>query len=97
MPHNVPTLSHAHCRPRVGTEKGAPIPIKRNGIVESHQKDENNDGSNYQAQPTGSNVYSRVDQCRCILTVIIPEAVLDFVREELRKQMEKRDSEAKNL
>lgn len=79
----------------VGTEKGAPIPIKRNGIVESYKKDENDEvvitQRNAQvltsiAESTNASYLDGNDT----------QAVLAFVREEL-KQMEKKEFEAKKF
>lgn len=79
----------------VGTEKGGPIPIKRNGIVEQYKKDENNEVVITQRNST-------------VLTSIAEsteafyhdgndtQAVLAFVQEELKK-MEKKEFEAKKF
>ena len=68
----------------VGTEKGAPIPIKRNGIVESYKKDENDEVVITKRSPqiltsiaeTTDAVYFDGNDT---------QAVLEFVREELAK------------
>ena len=79
----------------VGTEKGAPIPIKRNGIVESYKKDENGEVVMTKRNPevltsiadvTDGNYTEGNDT----------QAVLEFVSETL-KQMEKKEFEAKKF
>ena len=79
----------------VGTEKGAPIPLKRNGIVESYKKDFNGevvitklnkDVLESIAQATGG-VYQNGNNTK---------EVLDFVSEQL-KAMDKKEFEAKKF
>ena len=79
----------------VGTEKGAPIPLKRNGIVESYKKDFdgevvitklNRDVLETIAQTTGG-VYQNGNNTK---------EVLDFVSEQL-KAMDKKEFEAKKF
>ena len=79
----------------VGTEKGAPIPLKRNGIVESYKKDFNGevvitklnkDILETIAQATGG-VYQNGNNTK---------EVLDFVSEQL-KAMDKKEFEAKKF
>ena len=54
----------------VGTEKGAPIPIKRNGIVESY-KDENNEVITQRNPQVLTSIANR--PMPVILTVTIPK------------------------
>ena len=79
----------------VGTEKGAPIPLKRNGIVESYKKDFdgevvitklNKNVLETIAQTTGG-VYQNGNNTK---------EVLDFVSEQL-KAMDKKEFEAKKF
>ena len=79
----------------VGTEKGSPIPIKRNGIVESYKKDENNEVVITKRNPTIlESIASTTDAA--YMDGNDTQAVLAFVREEL-KQMEKKEFEAKKF
>ena len=79
----------------VGTEKGAPIPIKRNGIVESYKKDENNEVVITQRNPQVLTSIAESTNAS-YLDGNNTQAVLDFVREELN-QMEKKEFEAKKF
>ena len=79
----------------VGTEKGAPIPIKRNGIVERYKKDENDEVVITKRNSTVlESIASSTDAA--YLDGNDTQAVLSFVREEL-KQMEKKEFEAKKF
>ncbi|MGB2398186.1 MAG: VWA domain-containing protein [Flavobacteriaceae bacterium] len=79
----------------VGTEKGAPIPIKRNGVVERYKKDENNEVVITKRNTvvlesiaeTTEGAYTDGNDT---------QAVLSFVRDQL-KQMEKKEFEAKKF
>ena len=79
----------------MGTEKGAPIPIKRNGVVERYKKDENEEVVITKRNPSVlESIASTTDAA--YLDGNDTQAVLTFVREEL-KQMEKKEFEAKKF
>ena len=79
----------------VGTEKGAPIPIKKNGIVESYKKDENGE-----VVMTKRNTEMLISIANSTDGSFVEgndtQAVLEFVSETL-KQMEKKEFEAKKF
>ena len=79
----------------VGTEKGAPIPIKKNGIVESYKKDENGE-----VVMTKRNTEMLISIANSTNGSFVEgndtQAVLEFVSETL-KQMEKKEFEAKKF
>ncbi|MDC1081280.1 VWA domain-containing protein [Flavobacteriaceae bacterium] len=79
----------------VGTEKGAPIPIKKNGIVESYKKDENGE-----VVMTKRNIEMLISIANSTDGSFVEgndtQAVLEFVSETL-KQMEKKEFEAKKF
>jgi len=79
----------------VGTEKGAPIPIKRNGVVESYKKDENAEVVITKRNPTVLESIASTTEAAYI-DGNDTQAVLSFVREAL-KQMEKKEFEAKKF
>jgi len=79
----------------VGSEKGSPIPIKRNGVVERYKKDENDEVVITKRNATVlESIASSTDAA--YLDGNDTQAVLSFVREEL-KQMEKKEFEAKKF
>ena len=79
----------------VGTEKGAPIPIKRNGIVESYKKDENGEVVMTKRNPEVLTSIADVTEGN-YTEGNDTQAVLEFVSETL-KQMEKKEFEAKKF
>ena len=79
----------------VGTEKGAPIPIKRNGIVESYKKDENGEVVMTKRNPEVLTSIADVTDGK-YTEGNDTQAVLEFVSETL-KQMEKKEFEAKKF
>jgi Ca-activated chloride channel family protein len=79
----------------VGTEKGAPIPIKKNGIVESYKKDEN--GEVVMTKRNAEMLISIANSTEgSFVEGNDTQAVLEFVSETL-KQMEKKEFEAKKF
>ena len=79
----------------VGTEKGAPIPIKKNGIVESYKKDEN--GEVVMTKRNAEMLISIANSTEgSFVEGNYTQAVLEFVSETL-KQMEKKEFEAKKF
>ena len=79
----------------IGTEKGAPIPIKRNGIVERYKKDEEGEVVLTQRNPTIlESIASSTEGA--YTDGNDTQAVLSFVREAL-KEMEKKEFEAKKF
>ena len=79
----------------IGTEKGAPIPIKRNGIVERYKKDE--EGEVVLTQRNSAILESIASSTEGAYTDgNDTQAVLSFVREAL-KEMEKKEFEAKKF
>lgn len=79
----------------VGTEKGSPIPIKRNGIVESYKKDENDEVVITKRSPQILTSIAETTEA-AYFDGNDTQAVLEFVREEL-KQMDKKEFEAKKF
>ena len=79
----------------VGTESGSPIPIKRNGIVQEYKKDENGE---VVITKRNAGVLTSISESTsaAYLDGNDTQAVLAFVREEL-KQMEKKEFEAKKF
>lgn len=79
----------------VGTEKGAPIPLKRNGVIESYKKD-------FDGEVVITKRNQRVLEAIAAATEGIyqdgndTQAVLDFVSEQL-KAMDKKEFEAKKF
>jgi len=79
----------------VGTEKGAPIPLKRNGVIESYKKD-------FDGEVVITKRNQRVLEAIADATEGIyqdgndTQAVLDFVSEQL-KAMDKKEFEAKKF
>lgn len=79
----------------VGTDKGAPIPIKKNGIVESYKKDQ--EGEVVITKRNSEILASIADIAEGFYTDgNDTQAVLEFVSETL-KQMEKKEFEAKKF
>lgn len=79
----------------VGTDKGAPIPIKKNGIVESYKKDQ--EGEVVITKRNSEILASIADIAEGFYTDgKDTQAVLEFVSETL-KQMEKKEFEAKKF
>ena len=79
----------------MGTEKGSPIPIKRNGIVESYKKDENDEVVITKRNRTVLESIARTTDA-AYMDGNDTQAVLAFVREELKK-MDKKEFEAKKF
>ena len=79
----------------VGSEKGAPIPIKRNGVVERYKKDENDEVVITKRVPTVLTSIAETTE-GAYLDGNDTQAVLTFVQESLQ-QMEKKEFEAKKF
>ena len=79
----------------VGTEKGAPIPIKKNGIVESYKKDEKGEVVMTKRNPEMLTSIANSTEGSYI-EGNDTQLVLEFVSETL-KQMERKEFEAKKF
>lgn len=79
----------------VGTEKGAPIPIKLNGVIDEYKKDQNGEVVITKRNTVVLESISTSTDA-AYLDGNNTQSVLEFVREELR-QMEKKEFEAKKF